>query len=568
VHTPTPYAFNLAFSGTAGFGFVGVNEMSAAVARTRQHQVGSFTFSSPHVARGAFSRVYKGHDTVTGRLVAVKHVKLQKCSRERIDTEVAVMRRLGAHPNIVQLLGVFEDTAHNAIFLVLEWCDGGDLAGVLQRFVQAPHQGLPSLEVADTTPPVRATPSLPVYTLPPPSSPFTPPTNKRLTAATAAAPTFSTAAHEHTVRDYMLQIRAATMHLDAHQVLHRDFKPSNVLLHRDPDTGHIVLKLCDFGLATYYGSDKVRDAPDAIKENVDETPIVVATAAPDMFGTMCGSPLYIAPEIVLGKGYTTQSDLWSIGIVLHELLAGVSPFAHNRNQMQHFQKLSQLSGSIDLPPSRAHEPFGGACRALARALLTVDPTQRPTWQAFFDHAWFHEDSSPDSGDDNFLLDVAASAIAEEDNLDIIDDQEAMFQFDDDHHHQESPFVNTPMSSSPQVMEEFEQRRREREQMQRASSSVYDEFQVSTSPGMLRHIIHDYASSSTPSSVSSSHPLAIPVLGSSAGSSITHASFRGSIGSPGSLPSSFSFSSLYGMRVPRVVTHSFQALKDKLSSLGD
>jgi serine/threonine protein kinase len=469
----------------------------------RTHQVGNFVFSSPHIARGAFSRVYKGHDTATGRPVAVKHVKLQKCPRKRIDTEIAIMRRLGTHPNIVQLLGVFEDAARHAIFLVLEWCDGGDLAGVLCRFLRAPHHGLPELGMDKT------------HVVPIPVS------------AVANKPAFSTVSHERTVREYMIQLRAASMHLEAHHVLHRDFKPNNVMLHHDPVTGRTLLKLCDFGLATYYGS-KEAEADDG---DDDDAPLPPTS---DMFGTMCGSPLYISPEMVLGKGYTTQSDLWSIGVMLYELLVGVSPFAHNHNQMQHFQKLSQLRGSIDLPLSRAHEPFGVACRDLSRGLLTVEPTERSTWAAFFHHAWFEEGEGEDENENNGH---AANIITQESCLASVIDEEPLFQFDDD-----DEFLSIASgSTSPQVMDELVTQQRVR-----AERHVTHDFQISTSPG-TPYIIYNYAA--RPLSMQTI-PLTIPTMNaarsgsdsvsastsaSSLTSTVTRTSFRNSSDSPTSLP---------------------------------
>jgi len=484
---------------------------------SRQHRVGDFVFSSPHVARGAFSRVYKGRHLVTGQAVAVKYVKFRKCPRERIDTEIAIMRRLGAHPNVIQLLGVHEDVGRQEIFLVLEWCNSGDLATVLRRY----HRSMPQQQQQQQQ---QGEGGIPPIT----------------TAAAAAVDS-----HERTVRAYMLQIRAALVHLDRHHVLHRDFKPGNILLHRDPTTQTLQLKLADFGLATYFGPDTTfSSSPSSSAANS-------STVQPaDMFSTMCGSPLYLSPEIVLGKGYTTQSDLWSIGIVLYELMSGVSPFPHNRTQMQHFQRLSQMRGSIELPTMPM--PLSGACRQLVGALLTVDPAQRATWVEFFEHAWFQEPqaAAPKKEDEDEDEDEVAP-MPEVDN-------EPLFQFDDE------DIQITP--DGPQLLDDVLQLRKDQKNRLRdvaenqssssSSNSVYDEFDVTITPG-IPHLIDNY---------DTTQPLSIPIPSASrspscsSGTIVTHASFRSPVGSPNS-PHSFSFSSLYHMRVPRVMN----AIKEKLAS---
>ncbi|MHC4339430.1 MAG: serine/threonine-protein kinase, partial [Planctomycetota bacterium] len=87
----------------------------------------------------------------------------------------------------------------------------------------------------------------------------------------------------------------------AHQagVLHRDVKPGNVLLARDGTP-----KLSDFGLARMVGDDSLL---------LDEG--------------LVGTPRYMAPEVLLGEGSSTQSDLWSVGVIAYEMLAGRLPFS-------------------------------------------------------------------------------------------------------------------------------------------------------------------------------------------------------------------------------------------------
>jgi serine/threonine protein kinase len=83
-------------------------------------------------------------------------------------------------------------------------------------------------------------------------------------------------------------------------VIHRDIKPKNIMLTQENE-----VKICDFGVALLTGID-----------DIDSTQVV---------GTL-GSPRYMAPEQITGEGVTNQSDIFSLGVVLYELLSGTNPF--------------------------------------------------------------------------------------------------------------------------------------------------------------------------------------------------------------------------------------------------
>ena len=93
--------------------------------------------------------------------------------------------------------------------------------------------------------------------------------------------------------------------------LNRDLKPENILLDY---SGHIAL--CDFGLCKLNMTDKNKT------------------------NTFCGTPEYLAPELLLGKGYTKVVDWWTLGVLLYEMMTGLPPF-YDENTNEMYKKILQ-----------------------------------------------------------------------------------------------------------------------------------------------------------------------------------------------------------------------------------
>lgn len=147
---------------------------------------------------------------------------------------------------------------------------------------------------------------------------------------------------EDKARFYIAEVILALDCLHRHNVIYRDLKPENILLSLD---GHI--KLTDFGLS---------------KEGITS---VGGKGEGQTATTFCGTPEYLAPEIITGIGHGKAVDWWSVGIMLYEMLVGRPPFAsQNRNQLY----LNTIKGQITWPPSMS---------PLARDLLSRLLHRRP-----------------------------------------------------------------------------------------------------------------------------------------------------------------------------------------------
>eukprot|EP00079_Xenopus_tropicalis_P033178 XP_017946949.1 PREDICTED: cAMP-dependent protein kinase catalytic subunit PRKX isoform X2 [Xenopus tropicalis] len=135
---------------------------------------------------------------------------------------------------------------------------------------------------------------------------------------------------------YSTEIICAIEYLHSKEIVYRDLKPENILLDKE---GHI--KLTDFGFA---------------KKLSDRT------------WTLCGTPEYLAPEVIQSKGHGRAVDWWALGILIFEMLSGFPPFFDD-NPFGIYQKI--LAGKIDFP--RHLDLY---VKDLIKKLLVVDRTRR------------------------------------------------------------------------------------------------------------------------------------------------------------------------------------------------
>jgi calcium/calmodulin-dependent protein kinase I len=191
---------------------------------------------------------------------------------------------------------------------------------------------------------------------------------------------------EDDARQLLLQIFQGIAYIHARGVIHRDIKPENLILSRKSLDSSI--KIVDFGFATLISeqekiqerkkrsanmTDDVKSRSSSIDPTADED---AHLASPDF---LCGTPGYIAPEVLSDRIYTTSCDMWAAGVVMYILLSGTMPFGVK-------DIASVKSGSYSFPSSRWHSVSDEA-KDLIRGLLNIDYEKRLCVKDALAHPW-------------------------------------------------------------------------------------------------------------------------------------------------------------------------------------
>lgn len=147
------------------------------------------------------------------------------------------------------------------------------------------------------------------------------------------------------------------MHTRDPPIIHRDIKPENLLITASGD-----LKLADFGWSNFGQEESRRN-------------------------TFCGTPEYIAPEMVSELGHTEKLDIWAIGIILYELLVGTTPFVPQKTSGNSDFALNSniLEAKVKYPSD-----YPAIARDLTQKLLKINPNERMSIKQIKRHPWFKQ----------------------------------------------------------------------------------------------------------------------------------------------------------------------------------
>ncbi|KAG9091100.1 Serine/threonine-protein kinase [Ceratobasidium sp. 370] len=314
---------------------------------------------SNEIGKGSFATVFRGYHSETRRAVAIKTISRSILTTKLLDnleSEISILKSL-KNRHITELTDIIK--AQRNIYLIMEFCSGGDLSSYIK------HRGRVAALHTPTSP-------LPTYLPHPKVGGLSDPV----------------------VRSFVGQLASAMRFLRARDLIHRDVKPQNLLLAPAASAdeyacrgkggwipgpvGTPVLKVADFGFA--------RILPNA-----------------SMAETLCGSPLYMAPEILRYEKYDATADLWSVGAVVYEAAVGRPPF-RAQNHIELLKKIDHARSRVHFPdeslllksflavqdPKNADAiargdlvPVSAEVKSLIRGLLKRKPVERRSFEQFF-----------------------------------------------------------------------------------------------------------------------------------------------------------------------------------------
>lgn len=288
---------------------------SRSSTRFSEVEVGPGNFEKVRlIGRGDVGKVFLVRDRRDGQKYALKVLsKREMILRHKIQRAKAEQEILATahHPFIVTLYHSFQSDDY--LYLCMEYCGGGEFFRVLQA-----REGR--------------------------------------------------CLSENDARFYAAEVVAALEYLHLMGYIYRDLKPENILLH---ESGHIMLSDFDLskqsgghGLPTMVGAGKGQ-APTAI-----DTKSCIADFRTNSF---VGTEEYIAPEVIKGRGHTSAVDWWTLGILLYEMLYGITPFKGESRRVT-FTKI--LRNEVAFLDGGSFQHTSSQCRSLIRKLLIKDESKR------------------------------------------------------------------------------------------------------------------------------------------------------------------------------------------------
>ncbi|PSS28090.1 hypothetical protein M430DRAFT_162973 [Amorphotheca resinae ATCC 22711] len=283
--------------------------------------LGTGTFARVWLVRLASPPEEEDRDKVFALKVLRKAEIIKLKQVDHVNQERQVLADVAGHPFITTLITTFSD--HDSLYMLLDYCPGGEVFSYLRRA-------------------------------------------KRF--------------DENTARFYAAEIVLVLEFLHEREgVAYRDLKPENLLLDAE---GHI--KLVDFGFAKRLGNSKATFSllrkfrrPKSVRGGlsvfgIDDAALIDHDIDHDKGETytLCGTPEYLAPEVIQSKGHTTAVDWWALGILIYEFLTGYPPF-WSASPIEIYKQI--VSKPVSFPSEPAISP---EAKDIIRQFCTVDRSRR------------------------------------------------------------------------------------------------------------------------------------------------------------------------------------------------
>lgn len=262
--------------------------------------------------------------------------------KDNLYSEIKILEKL-RHPHIVALHECVETPTH--INLMMEYCQLGDLSLFIKK-----RDGL--LSHPATRDMARKYPNTPNAGL-----------------------------NEVVIRHFLKQLASALEFLRKLNLVHRDVKPQNLLLLPSVDfraSSNEVPQILSASRDSLIPAAGLRSLPMLKLADFGFARVLPSTSLAE---TLCGSPLYMAPEILRYERYDAKADLWSVGTVLYEMAAGRPPFRAS-NHVELLRKIEASNDAIKFPRESNISP---EMKSIIRALLKRNPVERITFENFFSH---------------------------------------------------------------------------------------------------------------------------------------------------------------------------------------
>ena len=161
---------------------------------------------------------------------------------------------------------------------------------------------------------------------------------------------------EKEIHDIYKQIIEGIKYLYENKIYHRDIKPENILL-KDK-----VVKIADFGFAK--------------ETNMNENT--------KMSNTICGSPSYMAPELILDSPKNGKSDIWSLGVILYQMMYNRHPAGEIKNYVQLYNFYSMKKNII------FKDTYSESLNRLVKNMLDYNIDTRISWKDLFSNEWLND----------------------------------------------------------------------------------------------------------------------------------------------------------------------------------